>query len=526
MTYPHADKQAALRDLKAVHAARGEVPAALVREIAADIGCTERTVWNWWAQHRNGAGAAAKQPQARLTEEQIEVVFATGGNVSAAHRHLINDADTAVSAPSRRTLARWWSQEDSAIRAFASDGATGLMNKQMRVRHTVDERNQLWRIDHQEFPVWVLPAGRSSTPVKPWVTTIIDDRTRYLLAVLVTVERADATAVTVALADAIRIKDTVLPHVQVGGVPLALGYDNGGELRSEQVQTMLRRLGIASRRTFPYMKHLNGKVERVQQTMQNELGQRLPGFAGGPKTLKLRNLYGLDGDLLTEELFTELLLAWTEEYNTERTHQALEGRTPLQEWAAEHTPLRKPDMEMVRLAMMLEAEPRKVTTDGVSFKSQMYGSGELAALRIVDQDVTLRYLPHDDTFVEVFDGDRWLCTAVKSHKLDADGRALMRQVQKDQYRTARAFAEAARQRRKLAAATATVDQPHLASLGATPTSLLVGGDDELLQLSERPANAAPSPIDAHMVIDVGHRAVDPWELGSSDDEQSSPAHPL
>lgn len=284
MSYPAAIRRSVLADLQAVHAARGSVPRALVADCAAEVGCSPATIWSWWRRHRETTGIPIPPPpSSELPDEIIEVLFATGGNVSRAHKQLLENPDTAAITPPRRTLAYRWSKVDAAVRGYASDGAEGLMKNQMRVRHTVDERNQLWRMDHQEFPVWVLPAGRSSRPLKPWVTTIIDDATRVIMAVLVTVERPNSTSVAVALADAMRPKATTLPGVLLGGVPLAVLTDNGGEFRSEQVVGMLRRLGVASKRSYPYMKHLNGKAERVQQTMQHELGQRLPGWANGPK---------------------------------------------------------------------------------------------------------------------------------------------------------------------------------------------------------------------------------------------------
>jgi putative transposase len=513
VTYPKSIRRSVLNYLEAVQAVRGSVPRALVEELAEDVGCSPSTIWGWWSRHLPDHG-----PQPELTavgggvpEPVMEVLFSTGGNVSRAHRELLKDPDTAALTPPRRTLAHWWSQVDAAVRAYASHGAVGLMDQQMRVRHSVDERNQLWRADHQEYPVWVLPAGRTSRPVKPWVTTIIDDATRVLMSVLVTVERPDATSVTVSLADAMRPKSTTMPGVMLGGVPMALLNDNGGEFRSEQVLGMLKRLGIASQRTYPYMKHLNGKAERVQQTMQQELAQRLPGWSEGPKTLRLKDVYGLDGALISEELLVELILGWVDFYNSERPHQALDGATPLQAWAAQHTPIRKAEPEQVRLAMMPAANARKVTPDGVSFRGQLYTSGELARLRMVGRKVDVRYLPHDPSFIEVFDGDTWLCTCVPVDKLDADGLELMAQVRKEQYTTARAYQDAARERRELAVATATPDQPALLPLSAPRPASLFGGDEDLLLLAEAGVDAGGEP-DGQLVVDVGHHQPDPWEL--------------
>jgi putative transposase len=525
VSYPTATRQAVLRDLQTVHDHRGSVPAALVRECAEDVGCASSTIWGWWRAHREGLGHdTTPRPAGRLSEVQIEVIVSVDANISEAHRRLTADPETRDATPPRRTLAWWWANEEATLRAYTVGGGEALVNKQMRVRHQVEERNVLWRTDHQQFPVWVLPNGRSSRPVKPWVTTIVDDATRYVMAVLVTVEEPTATTVGVALADAARTKPTTDPNVVVGGLPVSLGSDNGGEFRSGQYKTMLRRLDISPRHTFPYLKHINGKAERVQQTMQHELGKVLPGYADGPKTLRMKELFCLAEDLLSEELFTELVLDWVNTYNTERPHQALDGDTPLQAWAAQDTPLRHAEPEALRLAMMPTAARRKVTPDGISFQSELYTSGELAALRLVDRQVDVRYLPHDDSFIEVFDGERWLCTAVRANQVDEQGRLLMREVNREQYLRARDFHVAARHRRRRAAELATVDNPKLGSLTAPqPESLLEGGDDLLLELSD--ARQAGAPVESTTrVVEVELSATDPWELPATNGHDSADGH--
>lgn len=529
MSYPTTVRRAVLRDLRAVHTVRGTVPAALVRDCAADLGCSERTVWAWWRKHldeiiEDTEPAPVPVPATELADVHLEVIFACNGNVSEAHRQLMANPETAAITPPRRTLAHLWGQVDAPVRAWASGGAVGLMDKQMKVRHAVEERNQLWRIDHQEFPVWVLPSGRTTTPVKPWLTTIIDDNTRLIVAFLLTVEHPDATSTAVALADAVRLKPTSLPNVQIGGLPLAVLSDNGGEFRSDQVTGMLRRLGIASRRTFPYMKHLNGKVERVQQTMQHELARNLIGYAHGPKTLKLKDLFGLDGDLISEELLVALLDDWVAHYNTERPHSALGGQTPLQVWAAQHTPLRAPDMEAVRLSMMPAAHSRKVTPDGISFNSQLYTSGDLARLRLVGRQVDVRFLPHDDSFIEVFDGDTWLCTCVPSHRVTIDDLEQLRQVRQEQYTIARAYHEAARDRRAAAIATATPDRPVILPFSTPTASSLHGGDEDLFDLTDTGPVGDPAPAtDRDGVVAIPDDP-DPWDLDQWDlDDAGEPA---
>ena len=197
---------------------------------------------------------------------------------------------------------------------------------------------------------------------------------------------------------------------------------------------------------------------------------------------------------MTEQLFVELVCDWVDTYNTEREHQSLDGQTPLQAWSAKPTPLRTAPDDEIRRAMMPASKPRKVTADGISLSGQLYTSAELARQKLIGRQVDVRYWPHDDSHIEVFDGDTWLATAVKVNELDEDGRRLLAEVNREQYRTARSFVEAARERRQIAIATATADKPVRVPLSAASPNPLGDGDEDLMALSQAAATPQTAPI--------------------------------
>ena len=508
---------AELADLRAQH---GAVPERFVKSIADEIGRHPRTLRRWLAESELPNGEASsllhQQPTQPLTDDEIEVVFAHGGCLTRAYRDLRKARATNIG--SLTSFRRAWERLDPAVRAMARDGADELKAMQLRTRWTAPARNHTWQIDHEELPIWVLPRGRK-TPEKPWLTVIEDDNTRYVMSVLVTFGRPGAEQVIATVADAIRRKATTRPGHWVGGVPHRIIADNGAEFASQLYLQSLARLGITRRRTYPYSGHQKGKLERFNRTSQEEFVAGLPGYSHGPRTARNKDLFGRNATILDEQVFVELLLDWVERYNTERSHSALGGRTPLEAWCEQSTPLREVDPDALRLAMLVEAKPRKVQPEGVFFDNRYYTRGTLGGY--VGRKVTVRHLPYDRSFIEVFDGDTWVCTAFPHPDLTEAELDELEQQRREQYTVARAYLTASAERRELALEAS--GQPRLAPTAAVVRDDdLSDGDAELLRLLEpqadtRPALLSDDPPSAP-VPEGGATAPtaaaerDPWEL--------------
>lgn len=438
----------------------GYVPAAVVADLAEVCGRSPRTLWRWAEQGEPAAGVrggASGEEPAGLSERQLETVIAFSGNVTAAWRDL-RAAGQAV--PSRRTFHRRWQATEPTVRAYATDGADGLKAHQLYTRWQAEERNHTWNIDHEELPVWVVPTG-SRTPVKPWLTSVLDDCTRTAMGVVVTFGRPGAEQAVAALAESMRLKPTSRGDQWLGGVPAGVRFDHAAEFKGRLWRQALARLGIAPRPTYPYLSHLNGKVERFQRTTQDEFCAHLPGYTGGPRTLSRRDLFGADApELLTEPLLTELVLDWVDRYNTERGHDALAGRAPLQAWCEQHTPLRQLSDEQLRLSMLISEHAHKVTKNGVRLDKVDYTAPELADK--VGGEVEARFLPHDRSFIEVFQGGQWVCSAWPHADLTPRGG---RQAAPAQARAVHAGAVAARRRGRAASAARRRRQPRAAGAG-------------------------------------------------------------
>jgi transposase InsO family protein len=136
-----------------------------------------------------------------------------------------------------------------------------------------------------------LPQGR-------FQLTLVDDCSRFLAATVL--ERRTTAAVCQALPRLLK----TLPF------PLrCLQTDNGSEF-GRDLTRLLHRLGIRHTHIRPRCPHLNGKVERVQRTVQEEFWD---GIGPGPL-----------------ENWERFLQDYVRFYNRRRQHSALGYATPMQ----------------------------------------------------------------------------------------------------------------------------------------------------------------------------------------------------
>ena len=134
-----------------------------------------------------------------------------------------------------------------------------------------------------------LPEGR-------FQLTLVDDCSRYLAATVL--ESRTMAAVSRVVPDLLRTIPFSLACIQT---------DNGGEF-GQDFTRLLGRLRIRHARIRPRTPHLNGKVERVQRTVQEEFWD---GVLSGP---------------LKE--WEQQLQEYLRYYNNERLHSALDYLPP------------------------------------------------------------------------------------------------------------------------------------------------------------------------------------------------------
>jgi transposase InsO family protein len=169
------------------------------------------------------------------------------------------------------------------------------------VRFEASLPNERWQADATD---WRLADG---TRVE--ILNFIDDHSRLFVA--------SAAFPTVKAANAL---ETFLGAATEFGLPASLLTDNAavfsGTSRKGRVvlEAELDRLGIVSKHSTPYHPQTCGKVERLHQSLKRFLVRQPPA----------RSIADLQAKLDAFRLY----------YNQSRPHRALEGRTPIQAFAA------------------------------------------------------------------------------------------------------------------------------------------------------------------------------------------------
>jgi putative transposase len=385
---------------------RGErIPCALVAQIAKWVGRSERTVWRWVGEAERASDAGRRLDRRyRLTDRDRELFYALRGNVTEVWRQAHKEAGLI----SRPTLYRaFMGQMSRQERAYAVSGSDGQRRHTLSLRWEPEHRNALWEADHKEIPVMVIPP-RGSKLIRPWVTLFEDGRTRALMGYAVN-EVQTAADVHAALRQSIEVVPARGPF---GGRPNAIRWDNGKEFLTNSIGDVCARLGILAMPADPYQPQQKGKIERFNRTLEESFLSRLPGYQNGARRAD-GTLYG-SAERLTLESFVALLEEFIREYNCERPHRSLQGRTPEQAWNDDKTELQLIAPEKLRW-LILARKTCRVQKDGIHHAKQRFLAPELTD--IVGEHVEIRFMPHDGRLVEVFRDDRHLCTAVPQDQL-------------------------------------------------------------------------------------------------------------
>ncbi|MFE2864914.1 Mu transposase C-terminal domain-containing protein [Embleya sp. NPDC059259] len=418
----------------------GELSAAHVRLAARGREVSERTVWRWLAAAPRPGPGRRERSSFEPSAADLEAFAFYRGNVAALHRArqaVLRGDGTTAGAPVPEFLAQGWTGARQVTlrtlqRAFAAamspaeraawiTGEEGRRARSVYLSRRNAPRGAVWEMDHKQLPLLVLPPR--GKPVRPWLTTVVDDGTRALLGWALALSPHTGTVLT-AMRMALVYEPGVSPF---GAVPARVRVDRGLEFAAEAIDDVMTALCVTVHRLPAFTPHRKGKVERLNLTIEQTLISQLPGFTGGPRDAGGR-LYGPVGDHraavraaerdrvgpMRIEPLAERFAAWARWYNTERPHRSLDGRTPLAAWNEDQAPVHRVDTDVLRHLLLAGAE-RVVGKDGVNFHGLTYLAPELAGRG--GQSVEVRHMPHDDRWIEVYLHGSHLCTAYPTGQL-------------------------------------------------------------------------------------------------------------
>ncbi|QWZ07715.1 DDE-type integrase/transposase/recombinase [Nocardioides panacis] len=255
-------KEAVLATLLRIKDTEDEVSNEDVRRAAKVMGVHERTV------RRMVARGYVHKPRDRWepNEEFTEMLVRGQGSIARIHETLTERGDDPGCHV--RTMQRYAEKHyDQRVLAGARGGYEALRAGLPTLDRHYEHINDEWAMDHTKLQIWCLmPDG---TIEKPWMTTIIDAASRMILACTVGpyTPSIEEDVETIAVAGVGWIED----EVRVGGQPVVIRSDRGGDLVSRAMTVGLLKEGTRRKYAEAYHPNQNGMIERWHRTIKEEL---------------------------------------------------------------------------------------------------------------------------------------------------------------------------------------------------------------------------------------------------------------
>ncbi|MCW2133409.1 putative transposase [Arthrobacter sp. VKM Ac-2550] len=494
-------REAVVRLLLSLDAA-GRLTTEDVRLAAEGSDVSERTVWRWLAQARSEGEVQSPRERFEITDEVRERLAFWRGNVSAVHRELVAAAGEGGKRPSRATVQRAVARD--VLRgelAGLRGGERARRAHEVFLRRPRVHRNEVWEADHVEVPVEVLlPDDRL---VKPWVTWFVDVGTDAVCGAAVTPGPPSRESILAALRAAISLEE---PYGPPGGLPGAVRIDRGKDFLSKTVHSVLAGLAVRVVALPGYTPHLKGTVESLNNAAETMFFAALPRYTHAQQGANGKPT-DPDAPALPFEAFVAEFLTWVRWWNGENeghTIAALGGRTPLQAWAEDPTPLSTVPAADLRLLMLEDdGRARTITPKGVSWRGRHYVAAWMTGQ--VGLAVRVRHMPHHEHEIEVFGATsgKHLGSATLADAASAEEVAALHRARSEQQRRLRAdlrAAEKARRVRYAAATEAAPLQPVQAVTAEAARAELATAQDTQLQAAARVDLFAPGPPSPEWVL--------------------------
>ncbi|MFJ8166738.1 hypothetical protein ACIRBY_38275 [Streptomyces sp. NPDC096136] len=162
------------------------------------------------------------------------------------------------------------------------------------------------------------------------------------------------------------------PFGPQGGLPEKVRVDRGRDFLSRTVAAAFGALVVEVEDLPAYTPHLKGTVEGLNRAVESMFLAALPGYVRQPRPGR-RPSRPKDEGLLDFEDFTVRLLGWVQWWNTRHLPQPLDGKSPLQAWEADPTPVREVSPEELwTFTLEDDGRVRVVSTRGVRFRRRDY----------------------------------------------------------------------------------------------------------------------------------------------------------
>jgi putative transposase len=377
----------------------GRLPRGRVQLLAPTVGIGVSTLYRY-IDH--GVPQPQSRPRWTWGEHEKAVLMALGGDVTATRDWLIAEHGDAAGVPDIRWMQATKHRDLAPDEIVLNEEGIAAAN-QLRIvlRLESARRNELWLADHKQLDVWVIPPR--GKPVKPWVTMIVDAKSR----------KAPGAALSTRPSQA-HVLAAMQQAIEQCGVPETLLFDLGMEFTANALACVASDLVFVALPTRGYHPNHKGKVERLVQTIGRRAVRMLPqrthqalDLRKGPR-ITVKGPDGTNIEAIHFDDFVPVFFDALQEYNA-RHHKTLRA-SPNAVYAQDATPERKVSPQSLRRFMLKEGR-RAIGDHGIRFNNDWYYDPAIDGHRR-ETTVEFRYRQDDRTKIEVYrdDGAGW-CTA-------------------------------------------------------------------------------------------------------------------
>ncbi|GKT21311.1 DDE-type integrase/transposase/recombinase [Acidovorax sp. SUPP3334] len=243
---------------------------------AADADVSIRTAERWLARYLDGGlvglarSARSDSGLRKLSAEIVELIEGMAlqnprPSTATLHRRIVTVArQQGWSPPSYSSIHSIVAALDPALVTLAHEGHAAYSNQfEMIYRHRAERPNAIWQADHTEFDILILDSNVG--PVRPWLTTVIDDHSRAVAGYTVFLGAPSSLQTSLALRQAIWRKSD--SQWSVGGIPDVLYVDHGSDFTSTHLDQVAADLHFQIVYSTVGRPQGRGKVERLFGTL-------------------------------------------------------------------------------------------------------------------------------------------------------------------------------------------------------------------------------------------------------------------
>ena len=345
------------------------------KEISEEYGVSERTLERYIADYRANGFEGLKPKQSTGSKSRLPKNFDKALSEAEKLRKEVpgRSVNTIINILEYEGVVKPGELKRSTLQDHLA--AAGLSAKQMRIKQTTGlaarrfqktHRCQMYQGDIKYGPY--LPIGPNGKKIQTYLSVIIDDATRYVIAA----KFYDNMSSEI-------IEDTLRNAVMAYGIPDSIYFDNGKQYRNKWIKDICARLGIRLIYAKPFSPEAKGKVEAFNRTIGSFFAEAA---IEQPKTLAELN---------------HLLDIWISEHYHKKPHSALNEKSPEVMFKSDSRPLKFPCTETLK-EIFLHSEERNVDKIGC-FK--LRGKNYEAGMEYIGKKVEVRYDPHFLDEVEV-----------------------------------------------------------------------------------------------------------------------------